>query len=565
MALNIKQTQTQKQMQKLSPQQVQLMMLMLVTTTDIEQRIEQEIQENPALEEENWSSGREDVSISRIQENDDRLTNDDDSASDAKLDNDSISDSPSELDKAFDRHPSEPSSDLPEGRGDENPASSEDRGDDFDYRDYVDPDKDDYAYKAKSDNYRDPDDDFQTPIRFNQGFQEKLTEELNMLPITELQKQIGQVIIGNLDSDGYLQRSVEAMVNDLAFGQNIMVDESQVEEVLKMIQQMEPVGIGSRDLRECLMIQLQHRIKEAGSRNVDLGEMYLMQNALHLLDICFDEFVKRQYSRMTDKLKISEEDLSEVVDYIKTLNPRPGAGFSDASAMEAMTIIPDFSLTNEDGELILQINSRNTPRLRVSSTYENMMEEYGRMSNRKTSSGQLSKGERFKAQETQDAALFVKQKIDSAQWFIEMIRQRKDTMLRTMQAIVDFQHNYFLEGEISKLKPMVLKDIAEIVGLDVSTVSRVLSNKYIQTHFGTFPVKNLFSQALENEDGEEVSTSRIKALLKQLIDDEDKRSPLTDEQLANLLREHNLLVARRTVAKYREGLGLPVARLRRRI
>lgn len=567
MAINIKQTQTQKMVQKLSPQQVQLMKLMQVTTMDIEQRIEQEIQENPALEEENWTSGRGDVSISQMQDRDDMHVNDDDSASDSRVDRELTQETVSELDRAFDQHPSEAPVGEDVSHRDEISGGIENQNEEFDYRDYVNPDKDDYAYKLKSNNYRDPDDDYHAPIRFNQGFQEKLIEELNMLSITDLQKQIGQVVIGNLDSDGYLQRSVDSMVNDMAFGQNIMVDASQVEEVLQMIQQMEPVGIGARDLRECLIIQVRHHLKESESKGADLGELYLMQTALRLLTVCFDEFIRKQYSRIVEKLKIGEEDLREVIEYIKKLNPRPGGGVSDTSVQESLTIIPDFFLSNEDGELVLQINSRNSPRLRVSATYEEMLMEYGRQQTKRNTPEkvEVTPGKLTKERETQNAALFVKQKIDSAQWFIEMIRQRKDTMLRTMQAIVNFQHDYFLDGEISKLKPMVLKDIAEIVGLDISTVSRVINNKYIQTHFGTFLVKNFFSQSLENEDGEEVSTSRIKAVLQQLIDNEDKRDPLTDDQLEKLLKKQNFSVARRTVAKYREGMGIPVARLRRQI
>lgn len=567
MAINIKQTQTQKMVQKLSPQQVQLMKLMQVTTMDIEQRIEQEIQENPALEEENWTSGRGDVSISQMQDRDDMHVNDDDSASDSRVDRELTQETVSELDRAFDQHPSEAPVGEDVSHRDEISGGIENQNEEFDYRDYVNPDKDDYAYKLKSNNYRDPDDDYHAPIRFNQGFQEKLIEELNMLSITDLQKQIGQVVIGNLDSDGYLQRSVDSMVNDMAFGQNIMVDASQVEEVLQMIQQMEPVGIGARDLRECLIIQVRHHLKESESKGADLGELYLMQTALRLLTVCFDEFIRKQYSRIVEKLKIGEEDLREVIEYIKKLNPRPGGGVSDTSVQESLTIIPDFFLSNEDGELVLQINSRNSPRLRVSATYEEMLMEYGRQQTKRNTPEkvEVTPGKLTKERETQNAALFVKQKIDSAQWFIEMIRQRKDTMLRTMQAIVNFQHDYFLDGEISKLKPMVLKDIAEIVGLDISTVSRVINNKYIQTHFGTFLVKNFFSQSLENEDGEEVSTSRIKAVLQQLIDNEDKRNPLTDDQLEKLLKKQNFSVARRTVAKYREGMGIPVARLRRQI
>lgn len=543
------------------------MKLMQVTTMDIEQRIEQEIQENPALEEENWTSGRGDVSISQMQDRDDMHVNDDDSASDSRVDRELTQETVSELDRAFDQHPSEAPVGEDVSHRDEISGGIENQNEEFDYRDYVNPDKDDYAYKLKSNNYRDPDDDYHAPIRFNQGFQEKLIEELNMLSITDLQKQIGQVVIGNLDSDGYLQRSVDSMVNDMAFGQNIMVDASQVEEVLQMIQQMEPVGIGARDLRECLIIQVRHHLKESESKGADLGELYLMQTALRLLTVCFDEFIRKQYSRIVEKLKIGEEDLREVIEYIKKLNPRPGGGVSDTSVQESLTIIPDFFLSNEDGELVLQINSRNSPRLRVSATYEEMLMEYGRQQTKRNTPEkvEVTPGKLTKERETQNAALFVKQKIDSAQWFIEMIRQRKDTMLRTMQAIVNFQHDYFLDGEISKLKPMVLKDIAEIVGLDISTVSRVINNKYIQTHFGTFLVKNFFSQSLENEDGEEVSTSRIKAVLQQLIDNEDKRDPLTDDQLEKLLKKQNFSVARRTVAKYREGMGIPVARLRRQI
>ncbi|MCH5243851.1 MAG: RNA polymerase factor sigma-54 [Lentimicrobiaceae bacterium] len=521
MALKLNQNLSQKLMQKLSPQQLQLMKLMQVTTMGLEQRIKEELQNNPALEE--ASGGAEDdISLNRLEDSSDEMPfNDDDSASDAKLD------------------------------------QGEDESD-FDVSDYVNPDREDYAYKLKSNNYRDPEEDYQAPIRFKKGFQEQLTDELGMLPLDAVQRQIGEVIIGNLDQDGYLQRSVDAMVNDLAFSFNLMVTNQQVEDVLQRIQRLEPSGIGGRDLRECLSIQIRNRLEDAVEKQADLGSLFVLQTAGRILDKYFEPFVKHQYRQIAEKLKVSEEDLKEAVELIKTLDPKPGRHGGEVSENVAASIIPDFYLINDNGKLLLSINSKNDPDLRISPSYEEMLLRYEREQNRTGINAR-------QAEQTKEAAFFVKQKIDSARWFMEMIQQRRSTMLNTMQAVVDFQHDYFLEGDISFLKPMRLKDIAQIIKMDVSTVSRVINNKYIQTHFGIFLVKSFFSQSIENEEGEEISTSQIKETLRHLIENEDKSTPLTDEELAAHLQKQGFLVARRTVAKYREGLGYPVARLRKQI
>ena len=536
MALNLKQNLSQKMMQRLSPQQVQLLKLMQVTTMDLEQRIKDELQNNPALEEGDGGKAQDEVSISQLGDGaEDVHVNDDDSASDARVDS------------------------VSEADADRQETGS----DDYDVNDYIDRDKDDYAYKLKAGNYRDPDEEYENPVRFKQGFQEQLRNELGMLPLTSVQRQIGEVIIGNLDGDGYLQRSVEAMVNDMAFTLNLMVTPEQVDEVLKMVQGMEPWGIGGRDLRECLMIQVRNRMTDAKARHAGKEELAVLQNAYRILDKCFEEFVKRHYGRMADRLRKSEDELREAMELIRTLNPKPGQSGAESASPDAPTLIPDFYLSNEDGRLVLLLNAKNDPDLKVSPAYEQMLEEYGAQQQRNEA---VSKDqESVKYRKTREAAQFVMQKIDSARWFMEMIRQRKTTMLRIMQAVVDYQHDYFLEGDIAKLKPMRLKDIAEKVGMDISTVSRVINNKYIQTHFGTFLVKEFFSQSTENEEGEEISTSQVKAALQHLVDKEDKRSPLTDDELESALRQQGFVVARRTVAKYREGLGIPIARMRKQL
>lgn len=534
MALNLKQNLSQKMMQRLSPQQVQLLKLMQVTTMDLEQRIKDELQSNPALEEGDEGKQQDELSISQLKDGPDEVhSNDDDSASDSRID--SVSES-----EASDR-----------------------TQDEYDVNDYIDRDKDDYAYKLKAGNYRDPDEEYENPVRFKQGFQEQLRSELGMLPLSPVQRQIGEVIIGNIDGDGYLQRSVDAMVNDMAFTLNLMVSPQQVEEVLKMVQSMEPWGIGGRDLRECLMIQLRNGMADARERQASAEEMDIMQLAYRVLDKCFDEFARRQYGRIAERLKVDEDALKEAMELIRTLNPKPGQSGAESASPDAPTLIPDFYLSNEDGRLVLLLNAKNDPDLKVSPAYEQMLEEYGAQQQRNEA---VSKDqESVKYRKTREAAQFVMQKIDSARWFMEMIRQRKTTMLRIMQAVVDYQHDYFLEGDIAKLKPMRLKDIAEKVGMDISTVSRVINNKYIQTHFGTFLVKEFFSQSTENEEGEEISTSQVKAALQHLVDKEDKRSPLTDDELESALRQQGFVVARRTVAKYREGLGIPIARMRKQL
>ena len=544
MSLNLKQSLSQKQLQKLSPQQVQLMKLMQVTTMDMEQRIKEELQENPALEEGEGGIYGDEVSLSRIKEEpEERHVNDDDSASDSRTDEVGNGES-----------------------GAEQPLEGSDSFDaDFKVEDYVDRDRDDYAYKRKSENYRDPEEDYHVPIKFRQGLQEQLNNELGMLPLSETQRRIGEVIIGNIDEDGYLQRTVPAMVNDMAFTLNLMVDEKEVEEVLEMIRKLEPSGVGGSDLRECLLIQVRNKLSDAREHDASLGDLFVLQTAERLLASCFEEFARRQYGKIVEKLKVGEEDVREAIDLIKTLDPKPGQSGAESSSAAAPTLIPDFYLVNEDGQLVLSLNAKNDPHLRVSPSYEEMLEEYGTQQARdgKTGKGGLSKARQEKRRQTRDAALFVKQKIDSARWFMDMVRQRRNTMLRVMQAIVDFQHDFFLDGDVAFLKPMRLKDIAGKVDLDVSTISRVINNKFIQTHFGTFQVKRFFSQSLENEEGEEVSTTQIKVALQELVSAEDKTRPLTDEVLVDLLKSKGFVVARRTVAKYREGLGIPVARLRK--
>ncbi|MEG1498910.1 MAG: RNA polymerase factor sigma-54 [Bacteroidales bacterium] len=535
MPINFKQSLEQKMMMKLSPQQVQLMKLLQVPTLALEERIKEELENNPALEEEEVDRN----------ENAEKDTND-------------IEDYSSETSSFSEEQQGHESNDLDYFAQDpaDKPVDSsiEKDSSDFNLQDYMDPEEsNDYDYKLKDHNYPNPDEEYHVPVSFRMGFHESLINQLGMLQLSQTQRQIGEVIIGNIDEAGYLQRSVEAMVNDLAFSQNIFVSALEIEKVLLEIQKLEPSGVGARNLRECLLIQLRNLEAETEA-------LPFVTLAYQIIDRCFEEFVKRQYEKICEKLKISEEDLKKASEKIVSLNPKPGESNHDTDFPTAPTIMPDFYLSNEDGVLILSLNSKNDPNLRVSPTYSRMLRQYGREAEKKTEN---SSSVHTKKKENREAAFFIKQKIDSARWFIELIKQRQNTLLNTMQAIVDYQQEYFLAGDISKLRPMRLKDIAEKTALDISTISRVANNKYIQTHFGTFLLKKFFSNSMENEQGEKISTSEIKSLLAHLIQEEDKSQPLNDDALVEALKTHGFPVARRTVAKYREGLGISVARLRR--
>ena len=478
----------QKLLQKLSPQQIQMIKLLEVPTLQMEQRIKKELEENPALEE-----GQEEEDI------------------------------PSEAEE--------------EEQFEETDKDQEE----FTLDDYIEEDDiPDYRLQAK--NYS-KDEDKRTEIPFSVGFSfhEHLESQLGLRDLSDKQKILGEYILGNIDDDGYLRRELINIVDDLAFLQNVETTESELEEVLKIIQDLDPTGVGARTLRECLLLQIEKRDKSQPSMNL----------AHTILDSHFEEFTKRHYDKIIARLVITENELKAAIDEVLKLNPKPGGVYSDPFNKTSQPIIPDFILELSEEGFDLHLNSRNLPELRLSAAYNEMLHTYSRDKSQK--------------KEMKDAALFVKQKIDSAKWFIDAIRQRQNTLLLTMNAILEYQQEYFIDGDETKLKPMILKDVAEMTGLDISTVSRVANSKYIQTHFGIFPLKFFFSEGLQTDSGEEVSTREIKRILQDCIENEQKRKPLTDERLTEILQEKGYQIARRTVAKYREQFNIPVARLRREI
>ncbi len=413
--------------------------------------------------------------------------------------------------------------------------------DEFTLDDYIEDDEiPDYRLQEK--NYS-KDEDKRTEIPFSVGasFHEHLESQLGLRDLTEKQKILGEYIIGNIDEDGYLRRELINIVDDLAFLQNVETTEAELEEVLIIIQDLEPAGVGARSLRECLLLQLEKRGNSLPSLKI----------AHSILDLYFEEFTKRHYDKIIARLSIEETDLKAAIDEILKLNPKPGGVYSDPFSKTSQPIIPDFILELSEDGFDLHLNSRNLPELRLSSAYSQMLQSYSRDKSQK--------------KEMKDAALFVKQKIESAKWFIDAIKQRQNTLLLTMNAILEYQQEYFIDGDETKLRPMILKDVAEMTGLDISTVSRVANSKFIQTHFGIFSLKFFFSEGLQTDSGEEVSTREIKRILQDCIENEQKRRPLTDERLTEILQEKGYQIARRTVAKYREQLNIPVARLRREI
>ncbi len=483
--------QTLALQQKLSPQQILLMKLLQIPTIALEQRIKQEIEENPALE---------------------------DSAEADEEFGESVADE--EFENEFDNENS----------------------DEFDLNDYL-TDDDIPSYKLQSNNYSADDERKEIPYASGKTFQDNLMAQLGLRRLSEKQLAIAKTIIGNLDDSGYLQRDLESMVDDLAFTQNITTTPGEILEVLKVIQEFDPAGVGARDLQECLLIQLKRKQQDNPGLNLNLPIL--------IIEKYFNEFTKKHYDKIIKKTRISEEQLKEAIDEILKLNPKPGNSMSE-SVKTNQYVLPDFIITNNDGKLELTLNSKNTPELRLSRTYLDMIEAYASDKSKKTS-------------QQRDAMMFIKRKIDSAKWFIEAIRQRHNTLYMTMKAIMDYQREYFLTGDERKLKPMILKDIAEIVNLDISTISRVANSKYVQTPFGTFLLKSFFSESMMTESGEEVSTREIKKILQDCIEAENKTKPLTDEQLTKILKEKGYSIARRTVAKYREQLGIPVARLRKEL
>ncbi len=480
----LKQQFAQRLEQRLSPQQIQLMKLLQVPTMELDQRIKQEIEENPALEE-----GAE---VDEFEEKEEDFDDDFESNKD----------------------------------------------DEFDISDYLDDDSPDY--KTSANNKGKDDDNKVMPLSSGQTFQERLTEQLHLLDLNDKEFMIADTIIGNLDESGYLNREIEALVDDLAFSANVETTEDEIENILDLIQELDPAGIGARDLRECLLLQIERK------QDGDITKY----TAKKILEDYFEEFTKKHYDKIQAKLEIEDEDLRDAIAEIIKLNPKPGGSMKE-SAKNMQQIVPDFLITEYDGKLELTLNGRNAPDLKVSRGYEQMLRTY-------SEGGKTSKSDK-------EALTFVKQKLDGAKWFIDAIRQRQNTLLMTMTAIMNYQREFFLSGDETNMKPMILKDIAEIVNLDISTISRVANSKYVQTNHGIYSLKYFFSESLSTDSGEEVSTREVKKILSEAIQAEEKKKPLTDEKLTALLKEKGYNIARRTVAKYREQLNIPVARLRKEL
>lgn len=483
----------QKLLQKLSPQQILLMKLLQVPTVALEQRIKQEIEENPALEE---AGDTEEVAAQ--------------------------DESPDQGDDEF---------------GEESESNTDDE---FDLEDYMD-DDDIPEYRLKENNYSADDERKEVPFVSGISFQELLLQQLGLRNLDDREFMMASYIIGNLDDSGYLERDLLAMVDDLAFSSNIQTTRAELIGVLHVVQTLDPPGVGARSLQECLLIQL--RRKPEGNPVIEL--------AIQILKKQFNEFTKKHYDKILRKFKISEEELKAAIEEVLKLNPKPGNSLSE-TAKTNHYVVPDFIINYKDGELELQLNTKYTPELRLSRTYTEMLEAYVAAKGKKTS-------------QQKDAVSFIKQKIDSAKWFIDAIRQRQNTLYVTMSAIMEYQKAYFLEGDETALRPMILKDIAEIVSLDISTISRVANSKYVQTPFGTFLLKSFFSESMQKQDGEEVSNREIKKILTDCVASEDKAKPYTDDHLTKILKEKGYSIARRTVAKYREQLGIPVGRLRKEL
>ncbi|MGD9931758.1 MAG: RNA polymerase factor sigma-54 [Mangrovibacterium sp.] len=412
--------------------------------------------------------------------------------------------------------------------------------DEFSLEDYMDED-DIPEYRLSANNYSKDDKQIDIPFSAGTSFHESMHEQLGLADLNETQRKLAEYIIGNIDEDGYLRRDLLSISDDLAFNLNLDVSEKELAEILETIQDFDPPGIGARNLQECLLLQIQ---RKKGTPATCL--------AMKIIDENFEEFTRKHYDKILKKFEISEEELKEAIAEILKLNPKPGSSYSNPLSKSNQVIVPDFILENNDGELQLSLNQRNVPDLRMNSHYMDMLRSY--TENKKNIS-----------RDQKDAMLFVKQKLDSAKWFIDAIRQRHHTLLVTMSEIIDFQKEYFQEGDETKLRPMILKDIADLTGLDISTISRVSNSKYIQTNFGIFPLKYFFSEGMQKDNGEEVSTREIKKILEDCISSEDKRRPLTDDRLAQILKEKSYPIARRTVAKYREQLGIPVARMRKEL
>ncbi len=478
--------------QKLSPQQIQLMKLIQLPTQAFEQRLLEEMNENPALE---GTTDQEEVFEKDEFDNNDDYDDDD-------YGNESIDSGDVNIDEYL--------------SNDETPD-----------------------YKTQSNNYSDDDEERESPLSAGVSFHQDLINQLNTFILNDSEREIAEFLVGSIDDMGYIRRSISDIVDDMAFTQAIYTDEKAVEKMLHVIHELEPSGVGARDLQECLLLQLKHKTP---TEYVAL--------AISIIDDQFEAFSKKHYDKLTAKFNVSNEQLKSAIHEIEKLNPKPGGAYTGNNRITE-NVVPDFAIRIIDDELELTLNGRNAPALHVSKDYQEMMQTY--------------KDSRDKSSAQKDAVQFIKQKLDSAKWFIDAIRQRQETLFVTMNAIMHFQQEFFLDGDETKMKPMILKDIADMVGLDISTVSRVANSKYVETPYGTKLIKEFFSEAMTNDQGEEVSTLEIKKILKDVINEEDKNKPLPDDQLADILKERGYPIARRTIAKYRELLDIPVARMRKKM
>lgn len=493
----LRQSLSLKQLQKLSPQQIQYIKLLQMGTADFEERVDQELLDNPALEK-----GEDD--------NEAPLSISSELKKDEFSNEDSINDDYNSTDN-FDN-------------------------DDFTVSEFLSGDDQGASFRM-TDDYGD-DDQKEIPIAYQQSFYDILVEQTHANFEGE-ELQLALHIVGNIEEDGYLRRPLNAIVNDLAFTENISTTEDKLEKVLIKIQNFDPPGIGARDLQECLLLQL-YKKDYGGNRGIDLAEKIIAEH--------MEAFVKKHYDKITHALKITDEELRMALDEIIKLNPKPG---QSQSSEKSQYIIPDFTVINDEGHLSIILNSRNAPELKLSSSYNETLTAY-------------DKGD-GKDKNLKDAVQYIKQKLDGAKWFIDSVKQRQQTLQLTMSSIVHEQKEFFLDGDETSLKPMILKDIADKIGMDISTISRVANSKYVQTDFGIYPLKYFFSEGITNDSGEEVSNKEVKKILTDAVNAEDKRKPITDEKLMTLLHEKGYNIARRTVAKYREQLNIPVARMRKEL
>lgn len=492
----------QKLTQKLAPQQIQMIKLLELNTLQLEERIKNEIEENPALDD--GGEGDYDNEESIVEDDNDVLTHEEER---------------DDLDSSDDEYS---------------------RDDDYSLDDDYGQNDDDEIpnYRLEVNNTSKDDEHTDIPYSAAKSFAEHLFEQFILKDVTDRQKYIAPFLVGNIDEDGYLRRDLDAIADDIAFSQNVEVSEQELEDVLKVIQELDPAGIGARNLQECLLIQL--RRKEEQTEGVKI--------AITVLSDCFEEFTKKHYEKIMQKCGIDEQGLKSAIDAIVKLNPKPGNSYGEPQRANIQAIIPDFIVEIEGNDISVSLNNRNSPDLRISRSFSKMMSDY--------SSDKAG---------NKEVVTFVKQKIDNAKWFIDAIEQRRRTLLFTMEAIVQFQRKFFLTGDEADIRPMILKDIAEMTNLDISTVSRVANSKYVSTPYGNFLLKFFFSEAMQTDSGEEVSTREVKQILKECIDAEDASKPLTDDRLSEILKDRGYIIARRTIAKYREQLGIPVARLRRKI